>query len=175
MSLWKKRLLIALGAIAALALAFSAGRFAAPAKIHTVTVTQTVVKTEIKTVEVEKRVEAKAQVVYVDRIIYKDGTVHEKTETRIAETSTTDHASKTDEKESTKVAAKTEQIVSNDYPRLTVGLLGGYQFKSQVNLIPQLGPFALGLTVQYRIAGPLQVGAFGLSTGAFGIMLGATF
>lgn len=168
-----------IAAVVALVLAFGAGRFATPTKVITKTEVQTKVVTQVQTVEVEKRVEvaAKAQVVYVDRIIEKDGTIHEHSVTKSEETSkTTDNtAEKTTAKQDATTDTKTEKTVLHDAPRFTVSLLSGVQLKPSINLIPNAGPFTLGLAFQYRIAGPLQVGIFGLTTGAFGVSLGATF
>jgi len=179
MSVWKKRLMVALGALAALVLAFSAGRFAAPSKIITATQIRFVTRTETvtKTVEVEKHTEAKAQVVYVDRVIYKDGTVHEKTETRTVETEKTDAKtdSTADAKTDSTADTKTTQVITNDAPRLTVMVLAGADLKPIWQPIPNAGPLALGLAVNYRIAGPLVIGAWGVHTGAFGVAVGAQF
>lgn len=170
----------------ALVAAFGAGRFATPAKVQVITTTQTVVKTEVKTVEVEKRVEvaAKAETVYVDRTIYKDGTIHEQSKTVSAETDTkTDKVSeKSDTAQEATTDTKTEKTVTADAPRLTVSVMGGYQFGNQgllkgsgVNLIPNAGALSLGVQVQYRIAGPVQIGVFGLTSGVAGVTVGLTF
>jgi uncharacterized membrane protein len=176
---WKKWAAIVGGAALALTLAFSAGRFSKPAQVieahvfHAFAV-EKVVEHETVKVVVEK---AKAEIVYVDRVITKEGEVHEKIVTKTVETSKAEGdkvVDKTSDK-TTDTTAKAETITKNDFPRFTVSLLGGAQLDSRINLIPNAGPFTLGLAFQYRIAGPLQIGAFGLTTGAFGLMIGATF
>lgn len=161
--------------VIALVAAFGAGRFAMPSKIHVVEVRTY----HYETVQGKERVVFKDRVVQVDRVVTKvtspDGTITEKIEDKSKrETKTTD-ASKEVVATSTDSSAKTDKLTVNDAPRFTVSLLAGVQIKSQVNLIPGAGPFSLGLQFQYRIIGPLQVGAWGLTTGAFGVSLGLTF
>lgn len=166
-----KKLCIALGCVVALALAFSAGRFAAPAKIHVAQVIQTV--TVEKVVEKVVTVEAKAVVRYVDRVVTKEGEIREKIVEREVERKKTESDTEHDKAETSE--AKTEKLTVNDYPRLTVMVLAGADLNPAWQPIPGAGPLALGVAVNYRIAGPFVVGAFGLHTGVFGIGLGATF
>lgn len=164
-----------LAVVVALVAAFGAGRFAGPTKVHVVEVATY----HAVTVEGKERVVYKDRIVQVDRVVTKttrpDGTV---TET-IADKSKQETKTDSDEKSATATnvdsSVKNDRVTITDAPRFTVSLLGGYQLDSHVNLIPGAGGWSLGLAFQYRIAGPLQVGAFGLSTGAFGVTLGLTF
>lgn len=138
-----------------------------------------VYKDRVVEVKTETKAQDKVQVVYVDRVVQPDGTIHEKSETR---TETATEVKKADVKQETatktedvKEAIKTDKIVSTDAPRFTVSLLGGYQFRSQVNLIPNVDGFALGAQFQYRVIGPVQIGLFGMTTGIVGVSLGLTF
>lgn len=165
--------------LVALVVAFGAGRFAAPTKTITKTEVQTKVVTQVQTVEVEKRVEvaAKAQIVYVDRVITKEGTITEHIVTKTVETDKKSDVKAETEQAKTAVTTdtKTEKVTITDAPRFTVSVLAGAQLKPSINLIPNAGSFSVGLAFQYRIAGPLQVGVFGLTTGAFGASVGVTF
>lgn len=179
MSPWKKRGLIALGVLVALVAAFSAGRFSKPSEVieahvfHTVTVEKVIEKVVEKKIEVK----AKARVVYVDRVIKPDGEVHEKVTEREAEATETktDTTAERDLEKSTDTAAKTETITKNDAPRLTVMVLAGYQHAPAVNLIPNVGPFSLGVSATYRFAGPFTAGALVTSTGGVWAGLGLQF
>lgn len=161
--------------VIALVAAFGAGRFAMPSKIHVVEVATY----HYETVQGKERVVFKDRVVQVDRVVTKvispDGTITEKIEDKSKRETKTADASKEVTAASTDSSVKTDKLTVNDAPRFTVSLLAGVQIKSQINLIPNAGPFSLGLQFQYRIIGPLQVGAWGLTTGAFGVSLGLTF
>lgn len=166
--------------------AFGAGRFATPTKV----VTQTVTKTEVQFKDrvVTQVVHDQAKTVYIDRVVDRttkpDGTVteHVETKTSAASKSETDTTKKEAITENAKSETVTTKTVTADAPRLTVSLLAGYQFGNQgilkgsgVNLIPNAGPLSVGAEIQYRIAGPVQVGAFGLTSGVAGLSVGLTF
>lgn len=175
MSRLKKWALIALGAGVALVLAFSAGRFSKPSEVieahvfHTVTVEKVVEKV------VEKRIEVAAKARVITRTVTVQGEVHEVIVEREV---TRAEAEKHVERETDKAidtSGKTETITKNDAPRLTVMVLAGVDLNPAWQPIPSAGPLALGLAVNYRIAGPLVVGAWGVHTGAFGVGVGAQF
>lgn len=171
MSGWKKWALIAAGVIVALIAAYSAGRFGAPSKIHTVDITHTVVKT----VEVVKvvTVKGKTEVVHVDRVITKEGEVRERIVTRTVEVEKkTDDR---DKREDSDTKGKADSVTTNDAPRLTVMVLGGVDLSPAWQPIPNAGVLALGVGINYRVAGPFVVGAWGLHTGAFGVGVGLQF
>lgn len=158
---------IGLGVVVFGVLCFGAGRFAAPTKVQTVVKTETVEKIVEKKVEVA----AKTKVVYVDRVITKEGEVRERIVEREVEKSRTD-TDRTNDRTDTTESSKT---VESDAPRLNVSVLAGVDLNPKWQPIEGAGPLSLGLSVNYRIAGPLTVGAWGLHTGVFGISLGATF
>lgn len=159
----------------ALVAAFGAGRFASPTKVHVVQVATY----HAVTVQGNERVVFKDRIVQVDRVIVRtvapDGTVTETITDKSKRESKSADAAKSVTLAAVDSSVKTEKTETHDAPRFTVSLLGGYQFKSQFNLIPNAGPWALGLQLQYRIAGPLQVGVWGLTTGTVGLNLGLTF
>lgn len=164
-----------LAVVVALVAAFGAGRFATPSKIHVVQVATY----HVETVQGKERVVFKDRVVQVDRVVTKtvlpDGTVTEVTTDKSKRETKTADASKSVTATSVDSSVKTEKTILSEHPRFTVSLLGGYQLDSHVNLIPGAGGWAVGAAFQYRVIGPLQVGIWGLSTGAFGLQLGLTF
>lgn len=161
--------------VVALVAAFGAGRFATPSKVHVVSV----VSYKVTTVQGKTETKFKDRVKFVDRVVTEttnpDGTKVKTTTDKSKVTTAT--ASNKNETNATSVesSAKTEKITIADHPRFTVSLLGGYQLDARVNLIPGAGGWSVGLAFQYRVAGPLQVGVFGLSTGVFGLSLGLSF
>lgn len=161
--------------VVALVAAFGAGRFATPTKVHVVEVATY----HVQTVEGKERVVFKDRVVQVDRVVTKvtrpDGTVTETIADKSKRETKTADAEKSVNTTSVDSSVKTEKTETHDAPRFTVSLLGGYQLDAHVNLIPNAGGWAVGAAFQYRIAGPIQVGIFGLSTGAFGLQLGLSF
>lgn len=171
MSTLKRRALIALGCLVALALAFSAGRFAAPAKVHVVTV----VDTQVIKVEAKAKVASRNRQVdrKVERVTTPDGTVTETITDKSRVTAMTNEVTTSETAATSSV--KTEKVQVNDYPRLTVLVLAGYSHNPGVQLIPQAGPLAVGAMVNYRIAGPLTVGVGALSTGTVFAGAGAQF
>lgn len=163
---WRK-----VAAVVALVVAFGAGRFATPPKV--VTKVETVVKVETREVVKVVKVMAAARVKVVDRVVTKEGEVREHIvikevvkEVAAAERKTEANVSET---------AKTEKTIASDAPRLTVSLLAGVDLSPAWQPITGAGPLALGLSVQYRIVGPVTVGVFGLHTGVIGASLGVTF
>lgn len=161
--------------LVALVAAFGAGRFATPTKVHVVQVASF----RTVTVEAKERVVFKDRVVQVDRVVTKvirpDGTVTETISDKSKRETKTADAEKSSSAVAVSSEVKTEKTETHDAPRFTVSLLGGYAFSSGFNLIPGAGGWSLGLQLQYRIVGPLQVGVFGLSTGTAGLSLGLTF
>lgn len=159
---WRK-----LALVVALVVAFGAGRFASPTKVHMLTQIQTVTVTK----EVVHEVEAKAKVKVVTRTITKEGEVRERIVERVI--------TKREKEAATETAAsssvKTEKTVEHDAPRFNVSLMVGAQLSPPWQPIPNAGPLALGLSFQYRVAGPLTIGVWGLHTGAFGGSVGVTF
>ncbi len=156
---------------AALLVAFGAGRFATPPKV--VTKTETVVKVETREVVKTVTVTAAAKVKVIERVVTKEGEVRERIVIREVTKKETEGEHKTDAVASETV--KAEKIVTSDAPRLTVSVLVGADLNPAWQPIPGAGPLALGLQVQYRIAGPVTVGVFGLHTGVVGASLGVTF
>jgi hypothetical protein len=168
---WKRLALYVAGGVLSLALAFSAGRYSLAPKIET----REVVRTEFKTVEkvITVEVASKDKVVYIDRVITKEGEIREKIVEKTVEKR--DTKVEKDTKEEAKIATDTKKTVTTDAPRLSVSILAGVDLNPAWQPIPNAGPLALGIAVQYRIAGPLTVGAFGLHTGVFGVSVGANF
>lgn len=161
--------------VVALVLAYGAGRFAGPTKVHVVTV----IDTQVVTVAAKERIVYRNRATAVDKVTTKvtapDGTV---TET-ITDKTKRVAASSEDEKSSSMTAAsssaKTEKTTTTDAPRLTVMLVAGYTHQPGVQLIPGAGPLAVGAVVNYRVAGPLTVGVGALTTGTVFAGVGAQF
>ncbi len=171
----KRGLLITLAALAALVGAFAAGRFAAPTKveIRTQVVEKIVTRDVIK--EVVKEVKGKDTVQVVTRVITKEGEVRERIVTREVVKTVKEAVTDATHEGSEDRSISTSKVTLTDAPRLSVSLLAGVDFNPAWQPIPRAGPLALGLSVNYRIAGPFTVGAFGLHTGVVGISLGMTF
>lgn len=161
--------------VVALVAAFGAGRFATPSKVHVVTVASY----HYETVQGKTEIKYKDRVKLVDRVI-TETVLPDGTKTKVTtDKSKVETASGTAKAETTATSVdnsvKTEKTILSEHPRFTVSLLGGYQLDARVNLIPGAGGWAVGAAFQYRVIGPLQVGIWGLSTGAFGLQLGLTF
>lgn len=147
-------------AVAALALAcLVAGRCSAP-KSKTITVTQVQWKERVVTQVVEKKVEqkdeVKTMVVYRDRVTHKDGTVEDKTETHETvgiEDRNTDNVS-AQQIVVASGAQKTTTVKTSDAPRLHVAALIGSP------LSPTGPELVVGAAADYRILGPITVGAW---------------
>lgn len=131
-------------AIVALAIAFASGRFLSPDKV----------RTEVKTVEVEK---------IVEKVVRQTVTILEKPdgtkETVIVTDSNT--SSKTNEQ-----STNATKEVTGSKDRINVSVLAGSSF-----------PFNLsspiyGLSANKNILGPITAGVWGLSNKTFGVSLG---
>lgn len=159
----------------ALVLAYGAGRFAGPTKVHVVTVTDY----KFTTTAGKERVVFKDRVVNVDRVITKvtkpDGTVTEVTTDKSKRETKSADAEKSSSSTAVASSVKTDKLTVSDAPRLTVMLVVGYSHNPGVQLIPGAGPLALGAVVNYRIAGPLTVGVGALTTGTVFAGVGAQF
>lgn len=171
---WRK-----LALVAVVILAYGAGRFGQPTEV--ITKTEVVERVVEKVVErvVEKRVEvkAKAEVVYVDRVITKEGEVRERIVTKTVEREVAKAETTADKnlEKSTDTSAKAETITRNDAPRLSVLVLAGYQHNPSVQLIPGAGPLSVGAMATYRIVGPVTAGVGVMSTGLVFAAVGAQF
>lgn len=160
----------ALAVFVAVFLAFAVGRFATPAKVVVQTKTQTVEKI----VQAKAEVRTETQVVYRDRTVvtHKDGTVEHR---NIEQTSNGQVDTKHESAE--KVVYRDREllrVVESPKPQWRVGVLAGVDILHLGR--PQLfGPVALGAHVERRIAGPVWLGAFGLSSGAAGVSVSVEF
>lgn len=165
----KRYALIGAVAAALLLASFAVGRYSAPKpSIKTVTVERVVtkeVKGEDKTLH-----ETKTVVVYRDRIIHKDGTVEDKSETKTTVgLDTKDHTTDAVDTSTSKQATLEIKTSRADWH---VGLLVG---------TPVLTPsLLLGVQVERRILGPFYAGVWALNpTNGFkptvGLSLGVVF
>ena len=143
--------------------AIAVGRWSLPATV----------KTEIKTVTVEKLVENKET--NKDTEKHKKVVVHEVDkptgEKDITTTTTDDDKEKTvtDDAKTTDVAKTTDNLkeVTRSQDKVTLSMLGGYDlYHSQ---------FVYGASVSKPILGPITLGAWGLNNGTVGASLGLTF
>lgn len=161
-------------------LAFVAGKFASPAKVVTEVQERVVEKVVEKKVEVIKEVEVKAaaKVVYIDRVIERDGTVREHVEEREAtKTETTRETERTAEREATKEAERKSVTIQESHATARISLLAGVDLSPAWQPIPNGGILALGIHAEFRpiTALPLTLGVWGLHTGAFGASAGFEF
>jgi hypothetical protein len=146
-----------------IAAAFATGYYAAPYKI----------KTEIKTVEVEKKTdttqadtEAHRKTVKVEKT-KPDGS---KTVTTTTTTDVDKHVDSMDTDTVSKTTDKSKEVTKSNQP-LTVSVLSG------VNLTNGLGPATVvyGGAVTKAVLGPITIGVFGLSSGTYGASVGLQF
>lgn len=171
--------------VAALGLAgglFFVGRYTAPA-VERVKIEEKIVYQDReveKVVVVEKRVEVKGEtrVVVRDRVVTPDGTVREHEEER----TDTKTDTRTDTKENREIVREVrvveERLVEKVIDRRAdwrAGALVGIDLNPAWQPIPNAGPLTLGAHVEYRILGPVWVGAWGLHTGVAGASLGFEF
>lgn len=154
-----------------LAIFFGAGRYSAPTKVETKTVTQTVYQDRVVEKRVEVQAEAKERIVYRDRTVvsHPDGTVEHRD---IVRTDDSDKTKDTDAvtqlaEHTTEVTKAAEKIVERVAPSWQVNALGGMTWGSWKPVY--------GAQVQRRILGPLWIGAWGLSSGEGGISAGVQF
>lgn len=160
---------IVLGALIALAAAFSAGRFSAPLKVETRDVIKT--QTQIQYVDriVTQTVQAKAEtrIVYRDVERKPDGTVIDHTVTKSGEDTTT--TTKATDNKAEDVKASTEQTHTQTVtlrPQWAVALqVGAALPKPWLQLY---GPLVIGAEVDYRLVGGLSVGVWINTFGAAG-------
>lgn len=159
----------------ALVVAYGAGRFAGPTKVHVVTV----VDTQVVHVAGKERVVYRNRSTAVDKTTVKvtapDGTVTETITDKTKRVAASSEAAKETSSTASMSSAKTEKLTVTDAPRLTVGVLVGYQHAPGVQLIPNAGPLAVGLFVNYRVAGPVVVGAAATTTGLVAGQVGVQF
>lgn len=167
-TVWGRRLIYGLGSIGMLALGVAVGRYLTPAKVVTVTKTQTVteVKTQIVTVhdrDVVRTVHRETRPSPAGPITTVDSTTRavERTDTHAAETSVAATAS---------VATR---VVESHKPDWRVNAMGG------VLILPGTQPsWLVGGQVERRILGPISVGVWGMGgpkAGAAGLLLGMEF
>lgn len=157
-------------ATVSLAIAFAAGRYLTPVKI----------KTEIKTVVVEKKVETTKVVQNKKR--------HKKTvivqtqkpdgEKDVTTTITDDTNTGTDTKIADTTSVDKEQDakkeVTKESSHLMVSILGGVQVNAS-SLLSGTSPLVYGAHVQKSLLGPINIGLFGLSNGILGCSAGLIF
>jgi len=141
--------------------AFAAGRYTAPAKV----------KVETKTVEVEKKVEQKERDRHRETVIVEvtkpDGT-RERTSKTVEDTET--KTQKTDN-----LSTSTSQLseVTRKNSVLAVSLLAGARPEFSGGF--SVGPFVYGAHVSKQVLGPISLGAWGLTSGEFGLSAGLQF
>lgn len=162
---WRK-----LALVAVVVLAFLFGKFSNPAKVVTEIKTVTVEKVVEKVITLE--VEAKTKVVYIDRVIEKDGRIIEKIVER-------EVSKKETEKKEDRVATKEEErksvTVTTAHATARVSLLAGVDFAPAWQPIPNAGILTLGIHAEFRVIGPVSVGVWALHTGAAGASVGVEF
>ena len=151
--------------IAAVALltAFAFGRVSAPVKV----------KTEVKTVEVEKKTDKvdtqrdKHQKTVITEVTKPDGT-KEKTTTIIQDSST--DQKRTDSDSIAKTETQTKEVTRGSSP-VTVSFLAG------ANLSTGPGPSTLvyGGAITHPVLGPVTIGIWGFTNATFGASLGLSF
>lgn len=175
---WAKANRLALGcSLAGLLLGLALGRFGTPTKVRVETKTVEVEK--VKTVEVVKevRVEARAQqqqlayhVVYT-RSVLPGGEVQEKAVVD-AHRESLSHTVKDDARieekvQTVEVVRTVERGVEKEAARARFQVAALAGFTLQAGLSP-----VYGASVEYRVAGPVWVGVWGLSSPAAGVSLG---
>jgi hypothetical protein len=131
----------------AIALSFAVGRYTSPEKI----------KTEIKTVEVEK---------VVTKVVHQVVTVIEKPD-GTKETTTVTDARSDSKTNSTSTNELKEITISKD--RINVSVLAGSSFPLNLN-----SPI-YGVSASKSLIGPVSVGIWGLSSKEVGLSLGLNF
>lgn len=149
-------------AIAALLTAFAFGRFTTPVQV----------KTEIKTVEVERQVEikdtdrAKHQETTTVEVKKPDGTVE--TTTKVVLDSHTNQKVKEVQTDS-ESSDQTKQVTRSSSPVTILALAGMDVFHAAASKP------VYGLSVSKPTFGPVTIGIWGLNTGTAGASLGLTF
>lgn len=175
--LWRNRLIAAAVVLAALAAAFSAGRFSAPMRVETRETERLVYRDRV--VEKIVTVTVAAKTVYVDRVIDRVTTaagtvterITEKTATK-ADATVTANASKDTARASD--SARESVSVTTNRPGWRVGILAGAAL--QQPLLPIAGPLTLGVHAERRIIGGVWIGAWTLpQSGAVGASVALEF
>lgn len=168
MSPWKRRALIALGVVLALAGAFSAGRYTAPEQLHEVE--KVVWKDRVVEKVVTRKAKAEERIVYVDRVVSSTGEVREKRTTHtLADTRELTDLGKTSESSGSSTSSSTTTL----RPDWRVGVLVGASIREP--LVPVAGPLVLGASVERRIVGGLSAGAWVNTVGAAGASVSLEF
>lgn len=163
---------------------FSAGRFSAPLKVETKEVEKVVYKDKIvekvveKVVMVEVKAKAETKIVYVDRVITKEGEVRERIVERTGTTENTNtntNVAVTDDTNRTSEGSKTVEVIKTVtlQPNWRVGILVGASLKDP--FIPIAGPLVLGAQVEHRIFGGLSGGLWINTVGAAGAVVSMEF
>jgi hypothetical protein len=160
---WAHRFIVA---TVLLPVAFFVGRWTAPAPAAQVR-TETVTRTEYKDRVVVKEVAGATRVVYRDRTIYRDGPIQERVVEKEGER--VEVVREIEKKTDSVQAQETRVEVSAIQPTWRVGVLVGADLSPQWQPIPGAGVLSIGGTIQHRLAGPLWVGGFALSTGVAGV------
>lgn len=175
---WRERIAGVCVLIVLLVGSFAIGRFtAAKPTIKTVTQTQYVDRVHETVKEVQVKAATETKVVYRDRFVEKDGTVHEhvveKTEDKSSETDQT-AAVKDEVAQGSAVTTHTETSAKQQWH---MSLLAG----AQLHVNPLSASLAVGAHVERRIAGPFFLGAWALVQpqapvgAAVGLSLGLEF
>lgn len=138
-----KVILVILGMV----IAYASGRYFSPEKI----------KTEIKTVEVEK---------FVTKVVHEVITVIEHPD-GTKETKTVKDTNSTSQSNSTTVVKKDEKTISKD--RINVSVLAGGQLPLNSNSV------LLGASAQKSILGPVTAGVWVLNNASGGLSIGLNF
>ena len=162
---WRK-----LALVAVVVLAFLFGKFSNPAKVVTEIKTVTVEKVVEKVITLE--VEAKEKVVYIDRIIERDGRVIEKIVEREVSKKETE---KVAEREATKEEERKSVTIKENHATARLSLLAGVDLAPAWQPIPGAGILTLGIHAEFRVIGPVSVGVWALHTGAAGASVGVEF
>lgn len=135
---------------------FALGRYTGPEKV----------RTETKIVEVEKKTKKseteKHKETEVVEITHPDGTKEKKT--KIVE----DANRKTAEKDESKKSQDSSTEITRSGGKLYIQGLAGLD---RFNIIAPI----YGISISREILGPISVGGWGLSNGAFGVSLGLSF
>lgn len=148
--------------------AFSAGRFSAPLEVEErVRFIETERSQRSRSEEKDRR---QQKVVYVDRVITKEGEVREK----IVEKLVMVDASKVDEKASTERQAEAlNEKKTTLQPDWRIAAQVGASLKEPA--LPIAGPLVIGVQAERRIAGGFSGGLWVNTSGAAGVVLSVEF
>lgn len=156
--------------------AFSAGRFTAPLQVQTRDVEHVVYRDRVveRTVTVAAEAKTEQRVVYVDRVITKEGEIREHVVERTAtkdDTVTQVDAAKVEVREVEKVVEHTTTVTLR--PDWRVAVLAGASLKPPA--LPLAGPLVLGVEADRRIVGGLSAGLWVSTSGAAGAAVSFEF